>query len=221
MREVAVNDEDLELLEAYLDGECDDEQIQSLRARVSAEPALAQALEQFRAERQMRQQLFKACEPDDITVEALNRAVRIAAHSEALRETVWAGRTRRLRVMSAAAACILFGFFGGWVLHQTNAVNSAQPDQPMAQLLPPPSTDVPGSALVSNDGSPAVPASGFQVLLTDVNGRVVGSQRFGTYDEARRFTEDFRRWQTNRRQQAPGSNAGNPGSDTIFVKEDF
>ena len=112
---MAVTDDQLEMLEAYLDGELPAEQEGALLARLAAEPELAAAMDSIRAERDVRSAVWQACEPDDNSVQRLVMKVEAAVD----RDAVWARRYAKWRIPSAVAASIVLGFFVGaaWMGH--------------------------------------------------------------------------------------------------------
>jgi hypothetical protein len=104
-----MNDQDLELLESYLDDELTGRELDSLRQRLSSEPQLAAAMDELRSQREMRQQFFAACQPDEASVQRLIKS----AQRSATREIVWSNRNRNLRWASGLAACLVIGFMTG------------------------------------------------------------------------------------------------------------
>ena len=104
---MAVTERDIELLESYLDDELAGRELESLRQRLSAEPALASAMDDLRAQREARQQFFAACAPDEASVQRLIRSVG----QQVTRELVEAPRNSSgLRWAGSVAACLLVGF---------------------------------------------------------------------------------------------------------------
>src|SRR5438105_14557827 len=100
---MALSDSDLELLECYLDEELPWQQAESLRRRLSAEPELADAMEQIRFEREARKQFFAALDPDEASAARLMSSVQRSVN----RELLWGKRARALRAVSGLAACLL------------------------------------------------------------------------------------------------------------------
>src|SRR5207247_10391865 len=94
-----------ELFSAYVDGELSPAEQETLSRRLEAEPALAAAVEAFRADRTARAALWQSCEPDEAAVGRLIDRVDRAID----RHTVWSYRLSRIRIASAAAACIVLG----------------------------------------------------------------------------------------------------------------
>ena len=99
---MALNDSDIQLLESYLDDDLAGEPLDQLRRRLASEPALAGMIDELRGQRQMRQQFFASCEPDEISVERVVQSARrdinrdlLWAHAEARTlRGVWKSRPR-------------------------------------------------------------------------------------------------------------------------------
>jgi len=72
-----VNDNDIELLDTYLDGELPVDQCEALWRRFSDEPELALELERCRADRTIRQTVFASMEPSELAAERTE--IKIAA----------------------------------------------------------------------------------------------------------------------------------------------
>jgi hypothetical protein len=106
-----VNDQDLELMEQWLDGELTEPQAEALRQRIAGEPQLAQVLDRLRGDRKMRAEIFAVLEPTHHDVDAMINNVRRAVR----KEEVWAWRVRMLRQVSGVAAAIAMVFTAGWI----------------------------------------------------------------------------------------------------------
>jgi anti-sigma factor RsiW len=119
-----MNDQDLELLESYLDDELTGRELDSLRQRLSSEPQLAAAMDELRSQREMRQQFFAACQPDEASVQQLIKSAR----QSATREVVWSNRNRNLKWIGGLAACLAFGFVTGHGLKSSNAPIAMTPN---------------------------------------------------------------------------------------------
>src|SRR4051812_29336434 len=98
-----IEDGDVQLLEAMLDNELPAEQSESLRGRLKREPVLAAELEELRAERKVRADMFSSLEGgEEAVVDRILSATRASGT---------AGPARmRLRYAMAAAALIAIGF---------------------------------------------------------------------------------------------------------------
>jgi anti-sigma factor RsiW len=180
---MSLSDSDLELLENHLDGELTSAEDEALRDRMNVEPELAAMLEILRAERDARRVAFCAMEPDDKAVERFNvQATREIQRLD--RESFWQRTSRRLRVVSAAAACLVIGFSVGRI------ANSGVLDRKPGD----------GTGTVAVNPSANSVAKTVEVVLTDDSGKEIGVQRFNSPERAREFINDVDRWQ-NRQQQ--------------------
>ena len=176
---MSLPDSDLELLESHLDGELTLAEDEALRERMNVEPELATVLETLRAERDARRGAFVAMEPDDAAVERFNRyAAREIQRVD--RETFWKNTASRLRVVGAAAACLVIGFSVGRIA-DSGVLN--RPPRPEVAAIEP--------------DKPFV-----EVLLTNERGQDLGVQRFTSHEDAREFISDCER--ARRRQQQTG-----------------
>jgi hypothetical protein len=106
-----VSENDLELLEEYLDEALGPVESERVRIRVLEDPAFAAALEQLRAERNTRAAVWASLEPSDRAVREVTRRVL----AETRRSHVWLQVSQFARFGSAAAACLLIGLFMGWM----------------------------------------------------------------------------------------------------------
>ena len=105
-----MSDEELELLETYLDGALALPEARRVERLVAREPAWAEALEQLRAERGLRQAAWASFEPDGSLADRAGRdVVRRAVQAERA-----ARAARFARRALAVAACLLLAFAGGW-----------------------------------------------------------------------------------------------------------
>lgn len=164
-----LTDEDLELLEAYLDGELSAEESAKLRERVSTSAELAGGLELLRAERANRGQAWRSFEPSMMEVDRLaDRLERSIGQAPA--HPVWDRVLSIGRIVTAAAACLVMGIAIG-------RMNGSP-------------------ALPGGVGGAVAGASSSQqpvdVVLTDDTGRVF-VQRFDSMQAARQFVEDLKR----------------------------
>ena len=188
-------DADLELLECHLDDALPPAEAAALRLRLSADAELSRLLDDLRSQRADRAELWAALEPDDRAVEQLCWRVRGAVAAElspplARRPQWWSFTPDPFRVArfgSAAAACLVLGFFGGRlgrgpapqpsVATSTSFVSPGEATHGFTQVAP---------ASVLADGPVEVP-------ITDEYGRLVATQRFPDAEQARRFLDDLRR----------------------------
>jgi len=182
-----ISDEQLQLLELYLDGELPPEEARALEARMAAQPELAEAMRQLRSERKLREGYFGALEPQEVAVieiagRALAHAHQVVAMRRARRRWLAATSMRVFGYASAAAALLVIGLLLGRLAHQN---------------VPPTS---------HANGGPTQPAmtAVYNVSITDESGKVVGVQKFKSLDEAQRFSEDLQNWQDRQEQLRNG-----------------
>src|SRR5438445_11117719 len=103
--QMSVSDDQLELLEAYIDGELPAAEEDALRRRLESEPALASGLDSLRQEHDIRAAVWTSFEPGAAVVDRLILRIQAAVD----RHNAWAYRIARYRIPLAAAACILIG----------------------------------------------------------------------------------------------------------------
>jgi hypothetical protein len=184
----SVSDEDIQLLESYLDDALTEPQIEALRQRLASEPALAQELVELRSERSLRQSFFQELEPPEAATDDLMNRVRASVQ----RQEIFGRQLRGLRLVGAAAACLVIGFTvgrfregpilerpGSAVVDSTPVLTPGASGQ-IEFVGTAPRTVLPGDAL----NRPF-----YRVALTDDSGRTTAVQQFNSIDEARRFTE--------------------------------
>ena len=121
-----ISETDLDLLEEYLDGALDATAIANLQGRLAIDKDLSAELVLSRSQRAVRLAAFKSMEPDAATAEQLVWRIRGAMHDQQQQKQIQSARGwsqwRIARIGSAAAACLVFGFFAGRLTHGT-AVN--------------------------------------------------------------------------------------------------
>jgi hypothetical protein len=106
-----VSEQDLELLEDYLDGALTPEESERLRARLAEQSVLAATLDELRDQRAARAVLWASLEPREDEAGRFAERVIIAARRQDRQSRVW----RVGRFGTAAAACVLLGVFMGWL----------------------------------------------------------------------------------------------------------
>src|SRR5258705_14025320 len=130
-----MTDNEMEMLEAFLDEELGEQQRDEMRARLNSEPALAAELERLRGERQTRQTLFNSLEGGEEAVvdRIMANLVGPAVPDIAAKMSGTAGPThrhvRRMLFAVAAAACIVLGFLIGW-MGNTNGKSNVVAGEP-------------------------------------------------------------------------------------------
>ena len=177
-----VTDQDLELLDAYLDDALSTGERDALIDRLAREPALSAALEELRAGRDVRLRAFAANELSPAEAEAFAEAL-----VSGLRKRESWRRWRRATLTAAGvAACVAIGWIGRsmWVGTEQSRTRGI--------------VDASGTAdVVGGSGA-------FQVILTDDAGKVLAVQKFGRLDEARQFASDLTRYQLQQEQVRQG-----------------
>ena len=189
-----VSDDQLEILECYVDGELPAGEEDLLRRRLESEPTLASALDALRQERDVRAAVWKSFEPDAKTVQRLVSRVEQAVD----RHNAWAYRIAKYRIPFAAAACILIGFLVGWVGRGGPAPVTTGTDV-VAQAPPVgavPVAPAPGGITTVNNRL----AGPVELPIVDEYGRVVAVQRFKSREDANKFVEDLNNWQRKQEQ---------------------
>lgn len=160
---MSVTDNELELLETYLDGELSSAEVDALIDRLRREPALASAMETLKQERALRMAVWERCEPGDAMVGRLMGRVekKVDDHWK------WSRRLGQLRMLSGAAACVLVGVFVGRMgMNGNNNSHVTKPEMPMASNQP-----------VVDVVKPAVKIPSVEVPVVDQYGRIVAWER--------------------------------------------
>jgi hypothetical protein len=205
---MAVTDQELELMEQWLDGELPEGQAEALRARISGEPELAQVVDRLRGDRKMRAAIFSALEPANHDVDALINNVRRAVR----KEEVWGSRMRILRNVSGVAAALAMVFFAGWIsrskLHVGPLPESINlPSPAIVVYVPNPSAGpTPANAPAENVGTGSLASyprasdgfsaqrPKFKIVLADPMGRGIHSKDLegvGNVADAQRLWVEF------------------------------
>src|SRR5580704_1564090 len=108
---MAVNDNDLELLHEYVDGELPVAECEGLWRRLAIERDLMGELDRLRADHAVRTMVWNSLEPEESTVARLEAKIMRATR----REDFMSWGSNILRITASAAALILFGFTVGWM----------------------------------------------------------------------------------------------------------
>jgi anti-sigma factor RsiW len=182
---MAAGEQDIDLIERYLDDALEMGEVEALRARLADDPELVAALERVRSERALRKAVYTAYEPDDA---AVSRVVGYSTNlvRQGQRSERWRGG---VRYVLAAAACVAMGFFGRGLLDRVDGNAPAEGGNPVAA----------GTGHVDVEK-----VSSYRVTLRDEEGRVVAVQRFDSIEKAREFATDVARWQSHSERLASG-----------------
>src|ERR1700744_4095852 len=115
---MALSETDLDLLEEYLDGALDASATAKLQGLLAIDQDLSAALKLARSQRTVRAAALKAMEPDELTTERLIWRVRGAMRDQKQSQPIrlWS-QWRMASIGSAAAACLVLGFFVGRLGH--------------------------------------------------------------------------------------------------------
>jgi hypothetical protein len=186
-----IAENDIELLEEYLDGALEDAATASLTSRLAVENPLAEALTELQAQRALRAAAFKTMEPNEVTAQQLMWRVRGAMQDQdrkavASSKSHWS-QWNIARVGSAAAACMVFGFLLGRLAH-------INPDTPGASTIGMPVKMTSHNESVVDNSSKFTPVGSMPRIMVPVSneyGKVVAWQTFDNPDQAKSFTEDL------------------------------
>ena len=107
----AVNEQNLDLLEEYLDEALAPDEVDALRIRLAEDAGLAAALQELRRDRDVRSAVWAANEPSEQRARQFAARVSTTARRNDLRSRVF----RTSRFAGAAAACLMLGVFVGWL----------------------------------------------------------------------------------------------------------
>jgi anti-sigma factor RsiW len=178
---MAVHDNDIELLNAYLDGELPVPECEGLWRRLAVEPELTAELDRLRTEHDVRQSVWTSLEPTD-------QAVAMTAHKifkAARRNELVSMFNRGMLLVSSIAALVLVGFSLGWMERSHNTGMAASGN---------------GTQALATTGQTGLPSDNTEVSLRDASGHAF-SIRFDSHDEARQFVDDLETEQHNREAQ--------------------
>jgi hypothetical protein len=191
---MSVSEQELEVLENFLDGDLPPEQESALLTRLTSEPALRAAADALRGERALRSRVWQSLEGTDAEVQRVMEFVEEAVDQH----TAWSYRLSTLRKFSAAAACILVGFLVGYGSRGPSAASA-----PVGPSI----ARAPGLTVNPNIRQVELP-------ITNARGEQVGVQRFNSPEEANRFIEDLNQWH-NKQEQIKNS------PNLIYTSEKF
>jgi anti-sigma factor RsiW len=186
-------DQEMELLSAFIDGELSSDEEATLRQRMASDPSLAAAIEELRAQRTVRSALWSSYEPDEAAVgrviDRVDRAID--------RQTTWAHRLANLRIISSAAACIIVGLFVGRMAFGPRG-------GPIEGAMP---------VLAAPSVTPVAAPAPAQLRIVDSNNNPVALQPFNSNEDLQRFVEELKAWQQAQEQAKNGQGFGVPLSE--------
>ena len=192
-----MTDQDLELLDQYLDGALSDDEERALETRLRAEPALAAELSRLKSDRDLRKLMWQGIETGvERSVQPLLMRVEAALD----RRENWKMRIARFRVPAAAAACILVGFMAGWVGRTSPMAGPGGGAMARNDVEPNREIQFPGISLPRGRA-----ATAYDVALKDEAGKVVAVQHFENLEKAREFADDLGHWQERQTQAQNGN----------------
>ena len=181
---MSISEQDIELLETYLDRETTPEESIEVERRLAGEPALASRLDELRSHRAMRLQAFNGGRVEDELVEHLLAESRAVRASEAIRQSGWS----RFRYASTAAACLLVGLAVGSSVRLERSDGSRN----MAGLMLP--AGGPLSTTTVGHATRVSPQGIWVVNILNNDGQVMARFGFGTELEARQFASQAQAW---------------------------
>jgi anti-sigma factor RsiW len=184
-----MTDQDLELLDNYLDEALSQEEVRAVEARLT-EPEMAAELARLRDARQLRLQVWKSLEPSQSQVDRLMQRVE----SSLDRRSRFSFVLNNLRVIGAAAACILIGILTGWLGRSEPGLEH------LAGMSDPNAANV---HVVSQSLVPQRKPA-YQVALRDAAGNIVAVQYFDTLENAKKFAAQIN--QLRNQQQGDNEN---------------
>jgi hypothetical protein len=171
-----MNTQDIESLEAMLDGELDPSAATELRTRIERESDLASLYGGLKEERELRNQTYALLEPSRDKAQRIALAVCSSVRGSSPRK--WGlGRVGMFRMVGSVAACVLVGFGVGWL-------SRGAYQKPVAFSTPVVET--------------------YNVNITDTSGKVISVVAFHSADQAQQFAQDLENWQKQQTQLRGG-----------------
>lgn len=198
----ATAEQDLICLEEWLDGSASPEQVEALRRRIAAEPALADTLDRLKAERETRSRVWSWIEPSQAEGDRCSEAAMRLIREGRPQQRAAVGWMPFLRGAAMAAACATF-FIAGWAVRSGGSgadLVIAKPRASSTTGMETPATWSPQQMAAR----PPVRDNLYHVAVTDEAGNVVAFQPFEQKEQAKRFADDLARWQANRQQAQQG-----------------
>ncbi len=173
-----LSDQDIELLETYLDKALDGELAQRVEQRLAQEPELAAELARLQEARELRMQLWQSYEP---SAESAERIIAGLRKREARRAWFWRILDYRERI-AAAAACIAVFLIGWQWGRNANAY----------RMVPAGGTTSQPVSLITQHQVPSQHGDVYEVRLTDADGKLVRTERFDNLQDAQSFINELK-----------------------------
>jgi hypothetical protein len=174
---MAMTENDIELLHAYLDGELPTAECEGLWRRLAIERELVSELDRLRADHAMRTMVWSSLEPDDTSVARLEAKLMRATR----RDDIFDWANNALRIFASAAALILFGFAVGWMGHDRS--------HSLPIITNPVSQNTGQTVPASSFGAPATPK--YEMIFRDAAGKPAAVMNFNSKEEAEHFVHDL------------------------------
>lgn len=177
------SEQDIEIMEMYLDHALDPADADRLRQRFAAEPTLAGELLVLEQQRLVRQLAWQSMEATDDVGQRLAAGIAKQAQHHAWYQSFLANNLQRIAV---SAACLGM-FFVGWEYGHTGITNRI--------ALPGGGQSARPVSLITSQqvADPATNTPVFEVSISDASGKVVRTERFNNLNDARQFIEQTRR----------------------------
>jgi anti-sigma factor RsiW len=181
---MAVNDNDMDLLHEYVDGELPVPECEGLWRRLAIERELAGELERLRSDHAVRTMVWKSLEPEESTVARLEAKIMRASRREDFMS--WAANA--LRIGASAAALILFGISVGWMGKDRYGGTPVVSHSSQSEV----------QHVASSPLGGATPAMKYNVEFRDRSGKLIAPiQQFDSLEDARQFAHDVQAGQTS------------------------
>lgn len=175
-----LSDQDIELLETYLDGALTDSEAATLKSRITSEVELQKSLTEMRKARELRLGLWQSFEAQ-ANPACADRILVAVEQREARR--AWVYRILDYRQQIATVAACIAVFLMGW---QWGANASAY------RMIRSGNQSVQPVGLITQQQVPAASGMIWEVRVNDSEGKLVRVERFANIADAQAFIEQVR-----------------------------